>query len=169
MRDTHKKRRKSDCHLFYPSCYYISMRSLILSLFALTISLIDAKTFRIPDVLLLSCFIILVMIDMSRSLEIWFFYEHCSTTFAWFVIFYLIYRYSGGLGFGDVKYAALLGYALGLEKSCIAFLFTAFSAILIYIIGRGIFRWEKSTKLPFAPFMSFGALAAEFFEIGLGK
>lgn len=145
------------------------MRLLILSLFTLTISLIDAKTFRIPDILLFSCFIILVMLDMSRSLEIWFFYEHCSTAFVWLVVFFLVYRYSGGLGWGDVKYAALLGYALGLEKSCIAFLFTAFSAILIYIIGIGVFKWEKSAKLPFAPFLSFGTLAAEFFRSGLGE
>jgi len=143
------------------------MRSFVLIVFTLAISLIDAKTFRIPDVLLLSCFIILVMLDISHLSGIWFFYEHCSTAFVWLVIFYLVYRYLGGLGWGDVKYAALLGYALGLEKSCIAFLFTAFGAVLIYIIGIGVFKWEKSAKLPFAPFLGFGTLAAEFFKIGL--
>ncbi|MDR0455435.1 MAG: A24 family peptidase [Treponema sp.] len=143
------------------------MRSLALSLFTLVISLIDAKTFRIPDALLLSCFIVLVFLDLSRPAQFSFFFEHCLTACFWCAVFYFIYQYSGGLGWGDVKYAALLGYALGLEKSCIAFLFTAFSAIFIYGIGIGILGWKKSAKLPFAPFLSFGTLAAEFFKIGL--
>jgi len=145
------------------------MRLLVITVFTLIISIIDAKTFKIPDILLLLFFIFLVFLDLTHFAGIAFIYEHCSTALVWSVIFYLIFRYSDGLGFGDVKYAGLLGYALGLEKSCIAFLFTAFSAILIYIFGIGVFRWERSAKLPFAPFLSFGTLAAEFFKIYAGE
>ena len=147
----------------------MTIRTLILAIFALIISVVDSKTLRIPDFLLLSCFFALVILDIYRSGGTWFFYENLLSASVWFIIFYLVYRYSGGLGFGDVKYAALLGYALGLEKSGTAFLSTALGAILVYVIGIGFLRWEKTVKLPFAPFLSFGAMAAEFYRNSLGE
>jgi prepilin signal peptidase PulO-like enzyme (type II secretory pathway) len=72
----------------------------------------------------------------------------------------MIFLFKGGLGFGDVKYAFLTGYALGLDITPFAFFFTAVFAILIYIIGIGLLGWKLSDKLPFAPFMFSGALSA---------
>jgi prepilin signal peptidase PulO-like enzyme (type II secretory pathway) len=121
--------------------------------------------FKIPNLLLILFFLALLFQD--HTLPANFFLERFMAALICFLLFYSIYWFSRGLGFGDVKYAALLGYALGLEKTSIAFLFTAFSAILVYAIGIGCFRWDKSAKLPFAPFLGFGAVAAEVFKISV--
>ena len=145
----------------------LSLRLFILVVFSLAISIIDIKKLRIPDALLISCFVLLVFFDITGNQNIlngYSFLPQLSAAFLWFAVFYAIHVYTDGLGFGDVKYAALLGYALGLEKSIIAFLFTAFSAIFLYIIGIHVFKWEKTAKLPFAPFLTFGALAAELLK-----
>jgi len=145
----------------------MTIRFLFIIIFTLIISVIDAKTLKIPDFLLLFFFIVLVIIDIQISSGIWFLLERFIAVLFWASIFFLIYNYSGGLGFGDVKYAALLGYALGFEKSLVAFICTALSAILLYSIGIGVFRWTKTAKLPFAPFLSFGALAAEVINFSI--
>ena len=131
----------------------MTIRSLILTAFALGISIYDAKTLKIPDSLLLICFAILFIWDISHSKEILFFLENFLSLLIWFLVFYLVYSLSRGLGFGDVKYAALLGYAIGLGNSPIAFILIAFSAIIAYLICILILGWSKSAKLPFAPFI----------------
>jgi len=139
----------------------MTIRYLFLTLFILIISAIDAKTFRIPNYLLLPCFLLLLAFDIWNSTNFRAFFSLITSAFIWFFIFFLIYRFRGGIGYGDVKYAAFLGYALGLEKSCAAFLFTALAAITVYTIGIGVFGWSKSAKLPFAPFLGFGVLLLE--------
>ena len=139
----------------------MTIRSLFLALFVLIISVIDAKTFKIPNYLLFPCFLLLLTFDIWNSTNFRLFFFYITSAFICFLIFYLIYRFRGGIGFGDVKYAAFLGYALGLEKSCSAFLFTALAAITVYAIGIGVFGWSKSAKLPFAPFLGFGVLLLE--------
>ena len=77
-----------------------------------------------------------------------------------FILYSAVFHFTKGLGFGDVKYAALLGYILGPEKLVIAFLITAFLGIIIYLAGIYIFRMEKTTRIPYAPFLSAGAILA---------
>lgn len=136
-------------------------RSIILAFFVIIISVIDAKTLKIPNYLLFLCLFLLFAFDIWNFTDFRFLFGNIITAFIWFFIFYLVYRRSEGIGFGDVKYAALLGYALGLEKSCAAFLCTAVAAMAVYSIGIGVFRWSTSAKLPFAPFLGFGILALE--------
>ena len=139
----------------------MTTRYLFLTMFILIISVIDAKTFKIPNYLLFPCFLLLLTLDIWNSTNFRSFFSHITSAFIWFLIFYLIYLFRGGIGFGDVKYAAFLGYTLGLEKSCSAFLFTALAAITVYTIGIGVFGWSKSSKLPFAPFLGFGVMLLE--------
>jgi len=138
----------------------MSIRVTVFLLFSLVISIIDAKTFKIPNILLIFCFLIIFIIDIYASNGIMFFLENFSVAFIWFIIFYMIFLFKGGLGFGDVKYAFLTGYALGLDITPLAFLCTSISAILMYAIGIGLLGWKLSDKLPFAPFMFSGALSA---------
>jgi len=135
------------------------MRYLLFAVFGILISIIDCKTFRIPNFILLLYFFLMLIFDFPISFS--YIYDRLFAVLICFSIFLLIYHYSNGLGFGDVKYAALLGYILGFEKTAFAFLFTAISALLIYFIGLKVCRWEKTAKLPFAPFLTFGAFMAE--------
>jgi leader peptidase (prepilin peptidase)/N-methyltransferase len=66
----------------------------------------------------------------------------------------------GGMGLGDVKLAAVLGLYLG--PAVVAALLVAFTAGaiagLVLLVRHG---WAARTRaLPFAPFLSFGALVA---------
>jgi prepilin signal peptidase PulO-like enzyme (type II secretory pathway) len=139
------------------------MYDTVLVIFCLIISVIDIKTLKIPDFLLLCCFALLLTHDILNKNE--FLYEKLSAGLACFVLFFAIRYFSGGLGFGDVKYAALLGFALGWKKISFVFLFTAGSAIIIYLAGMKFFGWSKWTKLPFAPFLALGVIATRFVNI----
>jgi prepilin signal peptidase PulO-like enzyme (type II secretory pathway) len=156
-----KKKKKSPKMNW--ACEDIMLYTVVFIGFCIIVSIYDSKTLRIPDVLLFICFLALSVLGFQNDL-----FSVLNKTLALllgYVIFFIIYHFSGGLGYGDVKYAALLGFALGLENVCIAFLFTSAGALLVYAIGLFFFRWDKSAKLPFAPFLSLGAAITELVRI----
>ncbi|MDR2965506.1 MAG: A24 family peptidase [Treponema sp.] len=120
------------------------------------IALIDLKTYRIPDILL--AFFVPVMFISDSSRAILPVSERVFTAFMAFIFFGAVWYFTNGIGFGDVKYAAVLGYVLGLERIFSAFIFTALLGIIIYAIGIIVYRWPKTTKIPFGPFLSAGAI-----------
>jgi prepilin signal peptidase PulO-like enzyme (type II secretory pathway) len=122
------------------------------------VGIADIRTMRIPDALLLAIFSALVFFDRGGLL----FYQRFVQALGCFTLFYLVFYFSRGIGFGDVKYAALIGYALDGEKILSAFFAAALGGMLVYAWGRGAARWDKSVRLPFAPFLSAGAAAAVF-------
>ena len=65
------------------------------------------------------------------------------------------------MGFGDVKYMGLIGGFLGWQGAAITFLVACFAGSLIGIV---ILLVKKSHYMPFAPFLSIGALSALFFR-----
>jgi prepilin signal peptidase PulO-like enzyme (type II secretory pathway) len=130
-----------------------------LALGCIVISIVDARTCRIPDWLLLAFFCALTAAAPAA------FRNRLAPALICFTALYLPCRFCGGLGFGDVKYAALLGYALGPERYCAFLGAAALSSLLIYAAGTFFWGWGRKTKLPFAPFLSFGALAAAAFRM----
>ncbi|WP_223292848.1 prepilin peptidase [Breznakiella homolactica] len=122
------------------------------------ISLIDIKTLRIPDMILLCFFLSLLFLDRSRDVS--FFCGRLASVAVCFGVFYSLYYFTGGMGYGDVKYAAVLGYALGLDKSLWAFTVASLGGIAVYLAGIKFSRWNASVKIPFAPFLGIGSLAA---------
>ncbi len=80
------------------------------------------------------------------------------TGFLFFLVIALIFR--GGMGFGDVKLAALMGLAIGLP--------TLLVAIFLGIVGGGlvaavllIARLKKRKEaIPFGPFLCLASIAA---------
>jgi len=75
-----------------------------------------------------------------------------------------VWYFTKGIGFGDVKYAALSGFILGVEKLVYAFLVTAFLGIIVYTTGIKVFKWPKTKKIPYAPFLSAGTIASLFMD-----
>ena len=82
------------------------------------------------------------------------------------LFFLAIFLFSRGkwIGFGDVKYALLMGLALGFPETLLAlFLANFFGAI----IGLGLIavrRKKMSSEIPFGPFLVGGTLVALFFS-----
>jgi prepilin signal peptidase PulO-like enzyme (type II secretory pathway) len=130
---------------------------LIFLAFALPASVIDARSFRIPDLLVfpgfaaLLAFLALARIDLLPN--------HAAAALLSGLFFFLIRRFAGGLGLGDVKFAALMGLCCGLPWVCAAFLVAALAGIAFILIAR---RGEG--KVPFAPFLTAGVAAVFVFS-----
>jgi prepilin signal peptidase PulO-like enzyme (type II secretory pathway) len=133
---------------------------LVFTAFSFAIGLTDIKTYRIPDVLLLLFLTAMQIFNFGH--DVFYYADRTVSAAVYFFLFYLIFRYSGGLGFGDVKYAAALGYMLGVKKMLLALFLTSFIALVFYSICIFIFRWDKHAKVPFAPFLGLGSTAAMF-------
>ena len=141
---------------------------------ALTVIFVyDLKWYLIPDGAVISCAVAAVLF---HGFEI---YEQAgagnsdlniladpilSAFFAgsFFLAIYLVSR-GKWMGFGDVKFAFMMGFVLGFPEILIA-LFLAFS--LGAIIGSGLILLKKrriSSEIPFGPFLVAGTVIALFF------
>jgi prepilin signal peptidase PulO-like enzyme (type II secretory pathway) len=80
-----------------------------------------------------------------------------------FLIILLIFP--GSFGGGDLKYAAAIGFFLGLDLAIIALETALISGALFGIIYALIKRTGLKIKIPFAPFLTIGAITAVY----LGK
>jgi len=134
------------------------MDTLLVACFCLVIAVVDLKTYRIPDILLIAFVLAMVILEGSQPLAV--VVTRLATALGVFLLFFAVWYFSGGMGLGDVKYAAVLGYLLGFDKIFQALVFTAFLSIAIYIVGILLFHWSKTTKIPFAPFLSAGAIVS---------
>ena len=135
---------------------YIRMYIALMVCFCSGIAAYDIKTYRIPDILLLLFASFIIILEGKQPFFIAI--ERIVTAFIIFLLFAAIWHYSRGLGFGDVKYAALLGYIMGADGIISTLLYAAFLSIFIYLIGFLAFHLPKTTKIPFAPFLSAGAI-----------
>jgi prepilin signal peptidase PulO-like enzyme (type II secretory pathway) len=91
---------------------------------------------------------------------------------ALFCIFFAVFSFAGGLGFGDVKFVSLICYALGFQKAVLACLLASLAGILFFGIVFAAKKKSKDerrrTKIPFAPFLSAGfcsVLGAQALEV----
>jgi len=116
------------------------------------IALYDLKTFRIPNILLVFFALIVLISGWKQPLPV-IIGRFAAATLA-FILFALVWRVSHGMGFGDVKYACLLGYIAGPGKIVPLMLFTALFSVAIYAAGSVLFHWPKTARIPFAPFLS---------------
>ena len=134
------------------------MYTILTVCFCLGIAVYDLKTYRIPDILLVSFALAIIISEGIQPVSI--ITVRLAVATAVFLLFAAVWFYSKGMGLGDVKYAALLGYILGIDGIVPALLYTAILSIGIYIMGIVLYHWPKTAKLPFAPFLSAGAIVA---------
>jgi prepilin signal peptidase PulO-like enzyme (type II secretory pathway) len=130
--------------------------------FALPISLIDIRSYRIPDLLCIPCFLALLILHIGYNPGL--LPNFLAAALLSALIFFLIRRGTGGLGLGDVKFAGLIGLFCGLPWVCAAFLMAALTGL-----GAALFFMSPKTRgisprIPFAPFLSLGAIAAYGFS-----
>ena len=78
---------------------------------------------------------------------------------------YLVFR-GRRMGLGDVKYACVLGGLLGPVQWVVALLSASFAALLCAGAGY-VFKGESlKTRIPFAPYLTAGGLAATLSGMG---
>lgn len=130
---------------------------------SLLVSWFDLRERRAPDILTLGG------LGLALALQVFSGWQPLVSAVAGaaigaFILFLARKMTYDGLGLGDVKFAAFLGAAL-LPRLLLASLFVsailalAFAAIS-YILGG----FQKGRKIPFVPFLAFGAILSLLFE-----
>ncbi|MDR2767442.1 MAG: prepilin peptidase [Treponema sp.] len=150
---------------------FIDPRLAVFCFFGIIITVFDVRETRIPDPLL-------VLLALSLFLcELIFARENPSVSAGrpafrlpaavlTFAAFYLLYRVKGGIGFGDVKYAAVMAYFNGAFAIIPALLAACLGALAVWGAGALFFRWDAQRRIPFAPFLLIGAVAASLLPEG---
>lgn len=125
------------------------------------IAVIDLVSYRIPDVLVAMLFVCALIFDVIKNPKglVMSFTASCIV----FLIFYLVYRIFGGIGFGDVKLAACIAYVFGFFDSLFICLVACITGIIFFIIDK-FFGSKRLKRLPFAPFIFIGALVVVCFR-----
>lgn len=136
---------------------------IILTAFAVVISIIDIASLKIPDLLLAALFLVSFSIDLINQSYMRLLMSLASSA-AVFLLFFLIFKLRGGMGFGDVKYAGVIGYVLGFQKALFACLAASLLGIAFFLVLHFVpihkkhIPFKREMKIPFGPFLSFGLI-----------
>ncbi|EEM97330.1 Peptidase A24A domain protein [Bacillus thuringiensis IBL 200] len=132
---------------------------IILSLFSLLliISLTDYLYMLIPDCILISFAVLLILESVFVQLVTW-----TDSIVGSGVIFILLYCmqkiYPEGLGGGDIKLLSLLGFIVGVKGVFIILFLASCFSLCFFGIGIVLKRIEVRKPIPFGPFISLGAI-----------
>lgn len=134
------------------------LRFALFALISIPASIIDIRTRKIPNLLVIAGLLAAFGSAVPPPSRI------VSTLLggvAGLVLFLGVwYLAKGGLGMGDVKYASYIGASTGIAMLPVALFvsaaFALFSALVLLAARRATMR----SRLPFAPFLSAGGLAA---------
>lgn len=138
--------------------YFFLVSSLIVIFFA------DIKYGIIPDKVLFPAIIISFLYILLTIPHL--FFSHLLSAIGAFLFFFLIFFLTRGkgMGFGDVKFAFLIGLVLGFPNIIVAF-YIAFltGALISLILIAGGKKKLRGSTIPFGPFMVFGMFIALYF------
>jgi leader peptidase (prepilin peptidase)/N-methyltransferase len=142
---------------------------LYLSSIAIALSLIDLDVRRLPNVIVIPSYLVglVLLIPPAIAGDMYSIGRALLAMLALFgAYFALSAAYPGGMGFGDVKLAGLLGLFLGfvswssvLVATFAAFLIGGTAGILLLLTRQA----SRKSAVPFGPFMLLGAILAIFF------
>ncbi|GAA3733759.1 leader peptidase (prepilin peptidase)/N-methyltransferase [Spinactinospora alkalitolerans] len=136
-------------------------------LWGVLLAVIDARTRRLPNPLVLPAYPVALVLVGLASLTARNGYGHLVGALigmAGLAAFYwlLWFIYPAGMGWGDVKLSGLLGLYLGwtglgavVSGTFAAFLLSACFGLVLILLGRA----TRKTQIPFGPFMLIGAFA----------
>jgi prepilin signal peptidase PulO-like enzyme (type II secretory pathway) len=130
---------------------------LIFLAFALPASAIDLRSYRIPDLLVLPCAVIIFLFLLNSQISL--IPNRVAAAFLSGLFFFIVRRLTRALGLGDVKFAMLMGLCCGLPWVCAAFLAASLTGIAAILIARRG-ATHRDAPLPFAPFLTAGVIAA---------
>ncbi|NNU91208.1 A24 family peptidase [Anoxybacillus sp. CHMUD] len=69
----------------------------------------------------------------------------------------------GGMGGGDIKLFAVIGLALGVKLTILAFFLSTFVGTIFGLLGMAIGRVKRGEPMPFGPAIAVGTMIAYFF------
>jgi leader peptidase (prepilin peptidase)/N-methyltransferase len=144
----------------------------------LALSVIDIELFRLPDLLVLPLLAVsiplvaVVSVVQDEPLRIRYALAGGALYFGFLLVAHVIYP--RGMGFGDVKLAAVMGLYVGwLGSSYATALALVLWAMLIGFVAGSIIgiilmaARRRSAPIPFGPFLALGTVAAVLLSSGL--
>lgn len=133
---------------------------ILISLFMI-IFVTDVAYMLIPDKILLFFIVIFIVLRFSFPLMPW--WDSIVGAAVGFSLLLSIAVVSkGGMGGGDIKLFAVIGFVLGMKMVLLSLLFACFYGALLGIIGLLTGILKKKTLIPFGPYIVFGTLTAYF-------
>ncbi len=134
----------------------------LISLFVI-IFVSDVHYMIIPDRVLLF-FAPLLFIERIWLVPLTPWWDSLLGSFVGFMMLFLIALVSkGGMGGGDIKLFAVIGLALGVKLTVLAFFLSTFVGTMFGLIGMAIGRVKRGEPMPFGPAIVVGTLIAYFF------
>lgn len=134
--------------------------ALALICFLLSLAVVDLEHRLLPNALVVPGTVAGLALSALRDPGGWWSYP-LTAALAFASLLTLALLYPGGLGMGDVKFAALLGAFLGFY----AFMAVLLGALLGAVVGGALLaagRTTRRTPLPFGTFLSAGGLLTAF-------
>lgn len=151
------------------SMYVYTPFFLLIACLFIAIFFIDSINQIIPDTLLIICvgLILLLHISVNNNVLYYSVVGLCSALF--FFLLFVITK-GRGMGFGDVKFAFVIGFLLGFPMALFAF-YAAFLSGAVVSIFLIITKKKKlkGSKIAFGPFMIVGIVAALLFSESIMK
>lgn len=132
-------------------------------LFAVPIAVVDIREYRIPDRLTVSGTAVFVALKLLWREESCL--QLATEIGVGFSVFWLLWKLTRGqIGLGDAKLSAFIAVTAGLPGWFAAL----FAASLLGLLGAGllvcVFKADRKMPIPFAPFLTTGALMAILFK-----
>ena len=152
--------------LFYPTVPVLGfVLVLLISVVLLCLFFIDYIYGILPDVLLLILFFLTTLLVLQMGLEV--FLSQLVVCVGLFILFLIVYLLTSGrgIGFGDVKFALVIGYLLGFPNSLLA-IYLAFvigALVALCLIGAGRKKFRGGT-IAFGPFLVIGVFVVLLFS-----
>lgn len=120
----------------------------------------DAKYTIIPDEILIACAIFSLPFFLQSPRD------HLLAAFILYLFFQLIHSLSKGhaMGFGDVKFAAVIGFLQGLKTGAVSVYLAFLIGGVVGMILVGVHQKKMKSKIAFGPFLVIGMIITMFFE-----
>jgi prepilin signal peptidase PulO-like enzyme (type II secretory pathway) len=128
-------------------------------LFAIPIAIFDLREYRIPDLLTLGGILVFTLLKLLWDREpIWLVAAEGAAGFGVFWLIRLVTK--GKMGLGDAKFSAMIAIAAGFFFWLAALTIASIAGLVIAVILIGRRKMTRGQRIPFAPFLGFGAAAA---------
>lgn len=149
--------------LAYKNVGFTSELLIALTLISLLVIIFvsDITYMLIPDKILLFFSVIFIIERLFIPLEPW--WDSLLGAFVGFLLLLIIAIVSkGGMGGGDVKLFAVLGFVLGTKLVLLTFFLATLFGALIGVIGMLLGKLSRKKPIPFGPFIALGSLLVYF-------
>lgn len=153
--------------LFMFAAYEMETNDLVISLALISLltlaTITDIHYFIIPNKLLSFFMGLFIIIRVLHPLDTW--YDSLlGFLISYLLILLLIIISRGGMGAGDMKFLAVIGFLTGTKIALLGFMFAILLGGLYGIYLLIIKRKNKSNYIPFGPFISIGILISYYYH-----